>query len=141
MDAIKILQPIIIMGLHTLIITIYMFITRISAMKKLKIHPEKGQDTSNLKLLLPAEVNRISNNYNHLFEQPTLFYAVVLLIALLGHVDTLSVICAWSYVAVRVIHSLIQITIDRVLIRFYLFLFSWLILAAMLIKEAKIIFF
>lgn len=141
MEAIKILQPVIAMGLLTIVIAFYMIITRVSAMKRLKVHPQKGQDTRELKLLLPHEVNKISNNYNHLFEQPTLFYVVALTIAVLGHVDFINVICAWSYVGLRIAHSLVQITVDRVMLRFSFFLLSWIALAVLVVKEAMVMLF
>jgi hypothetical protein len=129
-----------VMLLLTLVMAIWMYLTRVSAMKRLRIHPQKGQDTSKLKDLLPDEVTRISNNYNHLFEQPTVFYAVVLVIALLGHVDQVHIICAWVYTGLRIVHSLIQATVDKVYARFIVFVLSWIVLAVILIRESITIF-
>ncbi|GLX76868.1 membrane protein [Thalassotalea insulae] len=140
MEAIAILQPVFVVALLTVVITFRMYITRVSTMKKLRIHPQKAQDTSHLKALLPDEVNRVANNYNHLFEQPTLFYVVCLAIALLGHVDSFFVICAWLYAGLRIAHSIVQVTVDFVLARFSLFVLSWLVLAAMIIKESLAVF-
>lgn len=140
MEAKLILQPVFVVGLLTVVMTIWMFLTRIPAMSKLKIHPQKGQDTSKLRDLLPKEVTRISNNYNHLFEQPTLFYAVAISIAVLGHVDPLHVGCAWAYATLRISHSIIQATIDFVLVRFIIFILSWIVLSIMVIREALIVF-
>lgn len=140
MEASLILQPVFVVGLLTLVMTFWMFLTRIPAMSKLKIHPQQGQDTKALCKLLPSEVTRISNNYNHLFEQPTLFYAVAISIALLGHVDSVHITCAWIYAVLRIAHSLIQATIDLVLARFTIFLLSWFALAIMLIREAISVF-
>jgi len=140
MEAILILQPVFVVALLTLVMTIWMFVTRVPAMYRLKIHPQKGQDTNHLRELLPKEVSRISNNYNHLFEQPTLFYAVAISIALLGHVDQVHITCAWVYAFLRILHSLIQATIDRVMIRFYIFILSWIVLAVMLVRESLLVF-
>jgi len=140
MEAKLILQPVLVVGLLTVVMTIWMFLTRIPAMSKLKIHPQKGQDTNKLRDLLPKEVSRISNNYNHLFEQPTLFYAVAISIAMLGHVDSLHISCAWLYAALRVSHSLVQATIDLVLARFTIFILSWLVLSVMVIRETLVVF-
>jgi hypothetical protein len=140
MEASAILQPVFVVGLLTVVMTVWMFATRVPAMKKLGIAPHKGQDTSKLKELLPSEVNRVSNNYNHLFEQPTLFYAVAIAIAVLGHVDALHVYCAWAYAGLRIGHSLVQATLDVVMIRFVLFLLSWLVLAIMIIREMMLVF-
>ncbi|MEW6989768.1 MAPEG family protein [Colwelliaceae bacterium 6441] len=140
MPASAILQPVFALALLTLIITFWMYITRVSAMKKLRIHPQKAQNTSDLKALLPQEVNRISNNYNHLFEQPTLFYVVCISIAVLGHVDGFFVVCAWLFVGLRIAHSIVQTTVDIVMKRFTLFLLSWLVLAIMIIRESIMLF-
>ncbi|RRJ82901.1 MAPEG family protein [Aestuariirhabdus litorea] len=140
MDAHLILQPVFVVGLLTLAMALWMLVTRIPTMTRMKIHPQEAQNTSKLVDLLPAEVTRISNNYNHLFEQPTLFYAVAIAIALLGHVDTLHLVCAWAYAGLRILHSLVQATIDRVMIRFSLFILSWIALAIMLVREALAVF-
>ena len=140
MEAKLILQPVFVVGLLTVVMTIWMFVTRIPAMSKLKIHPQKGQDTSKLRDLLPKEVSRVSNNYNHLFEQPTLFYAVAISIAVLGHVDSLHIGCAWAYAVLRISHSIVQATIDLVMARFILFILSWLVLIVMVIREALAVF-
>ncbi len=140
MGSVAIFQPLFVVALLSVVVTIRMYFTRVSTMKKLKIHPQKAQDTKDLKALLPKEVNRVSNNYNHLFEQPTLFYAITIAIAVLGHVDIFYVSCAWIYAILRILHSLVQVTVDIVMIRFVLFVCSWLVLAAMIIKEALVVF-
>lgn len=136
MDAAAILQPLFVLALLTVVMTGWMFLTRIPTMKRLGVHPQKGQDTVKLRDHLPPEVNRVSNNYNHLFEQPTLFYAVVIAIALLNHVDTVHVICAWAYVGLRIVHSLVQATVDIVMMRFGVFILSWLVLIVMIVRES-----
>ncbi len=140
MEAKLILQPVFVVALLTVVMTVWMFFTRVPTMSKLRIHPQKGQDTHKLRELLPKEVARVSNNYNHLFEQPTLFYAVAVSIAVLGHVDSLHIYCAWAYAILRICHSLIQATIDFVLARFTLFILSWLALSIMVFREALVIF-
>lgn len=140
MNASLILQPVFVVGLLTLAMTIWMFVTRVPAMHRLKIDPQASQDSSKLLELLPKEVTRVSNNYNNLFEQPTLFYAVAISIAVLGHVDSLHLICAWAFAGLRVAHSLVQATFDRVVVRFSFFILSWVALATMIIRETLSIF-
>jgi hypothetical protein len=140
MQASAILQPMFVVALLTVAITIYMIATRIPAMGKRKIDPQLAQTPSNLHNLLPPELMRISNNYNHLFEQPTLFYAVVISIALLGHTDSVNVSCAWAYAGLRIVHSLVQVTVDNVTIRFGAFLLSWIVLGTMVVREALALF-
>ncbi len=140
MNATLILQPVFVVGLLTVVMTVWMYLTRIPAMYKLKIHPQKAQDTNVLRDLLPKNITRISNNYNHLFEQPTLFYAVTISIAVLEHVDELHITCAWIYAVLRIVHSLIQATIDRVFARFIVFLSSSLVLSFMVVRESFVLF-
>ena len=140
MQATAILQPVIVIGVLTLVMALWMLVTRIPAMNRAGIDPQQAQDTSKLLDLLPPEITRVSNNYNHLFEQPTLFYAVAISIAVLGHVDALHVQCAWAYTILRIAHSLVQATIDIVMLRFTLFLLSWAALATMVVREALAIF-
>jgi hypothetical protein len=134
MEASAILQPVIVMGLLTLVMTVWMYATRIPAMSKAGIDPQTARDTSNLKSLPPA-VTQVADNYNHLFEQPTLFYAVALAIAAMGHVDALHVACAWAFAGLRVAHSLVQATVNVVAIRFSLFSLAWIALGIMLVRE------
>jgi hypothetical protein len=141
MNISAILQPVFVVALLSMVMAIWMYITRVSAMKKLRIHPQKGKDTSKLKDLLPEEVTRISNNYNHLFEQPTLFYAVAISIAVLGHVDVIHIYSAWAYAILRILHSIVQATVDIVMLRFSIFIGSWIALSIMIIHEAIKLFF
>lgn len=136
MAAELILQPVFVVGLLTMVITIWMYVTRIHAMYRLGIAPQQAQDAHKIRELLPIEVSRISNNYNNLFEQPVLFYVVAICITLLGHVDALHIGCAWAYAILRIIHSAIQATIDWVIARFCVFILSWVVLSIMLIREA-----
>lgn len=140
MEAALILQPVLVVSLLTVLMTVWVFFTRIPTMVKLKIHPQKAQDTRRLQELLPKKVTRVSNNYNNLFEQPTLFYAVAIIIAVLGHVDMVHVVCAWTYASLRIVHSLIQATVDIVMARFIVFLLSWLVLMVMVIRESFTVF-
>ena len=141
MNVSAILQPVFVVALLSMVMTILMYITRVSAMKKLRIHPQRAKDTGKLKDLLPEEVTRISNNYNHLFEQPTLFYAVAISIAVLGHVDAIHIYSAWVYAILRILHSIVQATVDIVMLRFSLFLGSWIALSIMIIHESITLFF
>jgi hypothetical protein len=136
MEASSILQPMFVVAVLTVAMFLWMMATRLPAMTQRQIDPQLAQTTSKLHDLLPPEIMRISNNYNHLFEAPTLFYAVCIGIAVLGHVDAFNVGCAWAYAGLRVVHSLVQATIDIVTVRFTFFLLSWIALGAMTIREA-----
>jgi hypothetical protein len=85
--------------------------------------------------VFPSKVERFADNYNHLWEQPTLFYAVVLVIWALSHTDSTHLIAAWTYCGLRCAHSIVQVTINHVWVRFSLFILSWVALATMLVRE------
>jgi hypothetical protein len=140
MEASAILQPVFVVGLLTVVMMIWMLATRVPEMSRRGIDPQQAQDTSRMRDLLPPEIMRVSNNYNHLFEQPTLFYAVAISIAALGLVDSLHVYCAWAYAILRIAHSLVQATVDIVMIRFGLFLLSWIALGLMTVRGALSVF-
>ena len=90
----------------------------------------RGQD---LESVLPPRVMWKSHNYTHLMEQPTLFYAVVMILALAGAAPV-DVRLAWGYVGLRIVHSLYQATVNRVAVRFGLFLLATLCLIALAVR-------
>jgi hypothetical protein len=88
---------------------------------------------------LPAQVRWKADNYDHLMQQPTLFYAVILTLALLDAGTGLNVALAWLYVALRIAHSLVQAIVNVVLIRFALFIAGSLVLLAMTVRAALMV--
>jgi len=138
-DATAILQPVLAMALLTTVMMIWMYATRIPAMQAAGIEPNDARDDGALDRL-PPHAKWPADNYNHLFEQPTLFYAVALAIAVLGHVDAVHVACAWLFTAARVAHSLVQATVNIIMLRFSIFAISWLALAVMVVREALAVF-
>ena len=84
---------------------------------------------------LPGAFRNITDNYNHLFEQPTLFYAVVVYIFLAEHTDSTHVLLAWTFVGFRVAHSLVQVTSNWVPLRIVCFVLSGACLLAMVVRE------
>ena len=82
---------------------------------------------------LPAKVRWKADNYNHLMEQPTLFYAVALVLAISGAGTGLSVTLAWSYVGLRVLHSLVQALTNKIEVRFAVFVVSSLFLLGLVV--------
>lgn len=135
MEPNAILGPVILLGLLTLIVFFWMYILRIPAMNRINMDPQKAQHTSDL-ASLPNPARQVGDNYNHLFEQPVLFYAIVFVIWASGHVDALHVYLAWGVALLRVAHTLIQCTYNQVMHRFGVFALSWLLLGAMIVREA-----
>ncbi len=113
-----ILLPIVALVLWTLVMQGWMVITRVPAMNAAKIDISAAERTSELADKLPKSVQWKADNYNHLMEQPTIFYAVALAIALAGAGDGLNLILAWIYVGLRVVHSFIHVTTNKVPLRF-----------------------
>ena len=73
---------------------------------------------------LPPQVRWKADNYNHLLEQPTLFYALAISLALLGVQTQIGLMLAWVYVFLRIGHSLVQALINKIEVRFLLFALS-----------------
>lgn len=120
-----ILLPAAVLVAWSLVMWLWMLATRIPAMQRARMDPQKAVHTGgNTWDALPMEVRQVADNYNHLMEQPTIFYAIVLIAAVAGTAGAVDVGLAWAYVAVRIAHSLWQATRNIVMIRFYLFVAS-----------------
>ena len=135
----EILAPVTALLLLSCVMWAWMYITRIPAVKAagMKLDPNlpKGQQMSELS----ARVRWKADNYNHLLEQPTLFYAVALTLALLGAGEGLNVTLAWCYVGLRVAHSLQQSLWNKIEVRFVLFFLSSLVLIALVLRAAMLL--
>ena len=131
MDQISLLTPVLILILWTFIIFLIMAFGRVRFMN----NPQDAAHSKDYKDQLPAWVNRASDNYNHLFEQPVAFYAVTLSIFLINDFDNLIVQLAWAYVLIRIIHSFVQIMVNIILLRFLLFALGWLNIAYMALSQ------
>ncbi len=131
MNQTSLLTPVFILVLWTFAITAIMAYGRVKFTKD----PQDAAHTKDLKGLMPAWVERTSDNYNHLFEQPVAFYVVTLSIALINNIETLMVQLAWAFVVIRIIHSLIQLTLNIVLLRFFVFATGWIIIAYMALSQ------
>jgi hypothetical protein len=126
MDGMTILQPVVALGAWTMVMWFWMYATRIPALNAAKVDldeivldPDKSLDS-----VLPPQVQWKAHNYNHLHESPTVFYAVALALALIHKGDGITAQIAWVYVALRVIHSLVQATVNKVGVRFGVFAMS-----------------
>ena len=128
------LTPVLALIVWSLIVWIWMYATRLPAISAAKIPPQAARHPGSLDGL-PSGVRQVADNYNHLMEQPTIFYAMVFYVVLAGHSDQIHIYLAWAYVALRVTHSLIQNTVNIVAVRFAVFTLSTLALAAMAARE------
>lgn len=130
-----ILTPALALICWTLVVWAWMYATRIPAMQKAKIDPQAAIHPGSL-AGLPASVRVVADNYNHLHEQPTIFYALIFYTHLAGAVDSLNIALAWAYVGLRVAHSLAQIVVKIVVVRFALFMLGTLTLVALAVRNA-----
>jgi hypothetical protein len=133
-----ILQPVAALVLWSFVMWAWLYATRIPAVAGKPMDPAMTAD--DLNKLIPPQVRWKADNYNHLMEQPTLFYATALGLALAGQGDGLNLWLAWGYVALRVVHSLVQALANIILLRFGIFMVSSLALLAMAIHLAMAVF-
>lgn len=131
-----ILAPAAALVVWSLVVLVWMVVTRIGALKAAGIDLSKskpggrGQD---LQGVLPDAVNWKAHNFTHLMEQPTLFYATVVILAIAG-AGQLDVALAWAYVALRVAHSVWQATVNRIPVRLLLYALSTSALAVLAVR-------
>ncbi len=133
-----ILATVVALAAWSLVMWLWMYATRLPAMRKAKIDTFNlvGGAGSDLKAIIPPKQQWPADNYNHLHEQPTIFYAIAITHALIGTGDGVNLTIAWAYVALRVLHSLVQVLINRVIVRFTLFSLSSLCLIALTLHAA-----
>ncbi len=142
MIGMDVLKPVVALAVWTMVMWVWMYATRIPAMKPagLDSATKVGGTGKDFDGLLPDRVQWVSHNYNHLHEAPTVFYAVALTLALIGQGDGLAATLGWTYVGLRVAHSLQQVLFNRVIVRFALFAFSSFTLMALVALAARAVF-
>jgi hypothetical protein len=142
MIGMDILQPVVALLAWTMVMWVWMYATRIPAMNKAGIDAKNlvGSNGASLREKLPDSISWKADNYNHLHEAPTLFYAVAIVLAIIGAGDGFNTQLAWAYVGLRVAHSIVQATNNRVIVRFALFALSSLVLMALILHAAIAVF-
>jgi len=137
-----ILAPVVALVAWSLVMLVWLVVARTSAMKGADpaALSKPGLRGSDLEDVLPAKAQWPAHNYNHLMEQPTLFYAIALLLALVGAGDGINMYLAWGYVVLRVIHSLVQCTINNLGMRFMFWMLSSLVLIVMTVRAGMLVF-
>lgn len=137
-----IIQPVVALLVWSTVMWVWLYATRLPAMARARIDGLKMVGSTGKGLrddLVAAGEERaswVADNYNHLMEQPTVFYAVALALAFMGQGSGFNATIAWAYVALRVAHSLVQVTVNRVAVRFGLFVLSNLALAMLVLHAA-----
>lgn len=138
-----ILQPVVALLAWTMVMWLWLYATRLPAMfADPKIDPNTmvGSTGASLRAQLPERVNWKADNFNHLHEGPTVFYAVAIVLAIIGQGDGFNLWLAWAYVAFRVAHSIVQATWNFVPVRFALYALSGLCLIALILHAAIAVF-
>jgi len=136
-----IFAPAIVLVLWSLFMLGWLAITRLPAMARAGVELTKivGSRGANLEGVVPDRVNWKAHNYAHLMEQPTLFYATVVILGVVGAGEGANLQLAWAYVGLRVVHSIVQATWNRVAVRFTLFSLSTAALLVLAINAARAI--
>ena len=142
MIGMEILKPVIVLAAWTMVMWLWMYITRLPAFGAAKIDSKNmvGGIGADLDALLPKKVQWIAHNYNHLHEAPTVFYAVALVLAMIGQGDGFNSTIAWAYVGLRIVHSLVQALSNRIIVRFGIFVLSSLALMMLVAHAAMALF-
>lgn len=135
-----ILQPLVALVLWTFVMWAWLYATRIPAMRKANAPMDPALTLADLNSFIPPRVRWKADNYNHLMEQPTLFYAVVIALALIGQGGGWNLALAWTYMGLRVVHSLVQATVNLILLRWALFMLASIALLALAIRLAIAVF-
>lgn len=138
----EILKPVVVLVAWSLVMLLWLVVVRLPAMRRAGIDLTKvrGGNSGTLDSMIPQAAQWPAHNYIHLMEQPTLFYAVAVVLALTGAGDGVNATIAWAYVALRIAHSIVQATFNRVAVRFVLFGLSTLALIALTLHAAMAVF-
>ncbi len=138
----EILQPVAVLIAWSLVMWLWLYATRLPAMRRAKIDATKlvGTTGKDVAAAVPPSVQWKADNYNHLMEQPTIFYAVALLLAVAGAGGGSNAALAWAYVGLRIAHSLVQATSNRVIVRFALHIFGTIPLIMLAARALGVVF-
>ena len=131
-----IVLPVMVLAGWTIVVWAWMLIVRLPALRAagVKLGKLRGGTGRNAAGIVPDAVQWKADNYNHLHEAPTVFYAVALGLAIIGHGDGLNAQLAWLYVGLRIGHSLIQTVWNKVIWRLAVYIASQLVIAALVIS-------
>ena len=139
MEYSPILVPVVALVAWTLVVMLWRMVARRRAFAQLGINwgnMPRGSRGANLDGRAPEECQWPSHNYNHLMEQPTIFYAIALTLALMDFGGSINLLLAWGYVVFRILHSIVQSTVNIVAIRFPLVALATLCLVGLTVHAA-----
>ena len=135
--SIQLIQPVVALVIWSMVMWLWMYITRLPSIASTKMEMDSNAPAGVQMSQLPANVRWKADNYNHLMEQPTVFYAIVLSLALLGAATEVNIYAAWVYVGLRVVHSLVQALVNKIELRFVIFSLSNIPLVILIFNAAS----
>ena len=139
-ETMEILKPVVMLLILSCVMLLWLYATRIPAILKLDTELDPTLPSGTQMSQLPYRVRWKADNYNHLLEQPVLFYAAAITLAVLGEGNGLNATLAWIYVGLRVVHSVFQATVNKIPIRFMLFALSSIVLIVLVARLALVVF-
>jgi len=137
-----ILKPVAVLIAWSLVMLVWTLVVRAPALKKAGIDINKvvGGKPGGLDGVIDEKAQWPAHNYMHLMEQPTIFYAAAMVIALTGTGNGINAWIAWGYVGLRVVHSILQATVNIIRYRFMLFALSTICLVALSLHALMAVF-
>jgi|CXWL01.1.fsa_nt_gi hypothetical protein len=129
------IAPVVALVAWSLVMLVWLYATRIPGMRKAGVTPNDPRGKAAMDLL-PVGARNVANNYNHLMEQPTLFYAICFALQLLEQTHAINIGLAWTYVVLRIVHSVFQATVNIVPVRFLIFVLSTIVLGMLTFHAA-----
>ncbi|WP_323844724.1 MAPEG family protein [Microbulbifer magnicolonia] len=139
-DQSPILAPVVALVAWSLLMWLWMYATRLPAIQRAHMTLDSQAPRGEQMNALPAAVRWKADNYNHLMEQPTIFYAIALALALMGEGSGSNLLLAWGYVVTRVVHSLFQALVNKIEVRFGIFVLSTLMLFGLTFNALRSLF-
>ena len=139
-----ILGPAAVLVLWSLVVLGWLVLTRFPAFAQAGVDlgdVPRGARYADVEQNMPAKINWVSHNYAHLMEQPTIFYAVIAVLAIAGDASTVNLSAAWTYTGLRVVHSLWQGLVNIVKVRVMIFTLSTLCLWVLAVNAVRITLF
>lgn len=130
----EIFEPVLALMIVTMLVWFLLLYRRLSFAMANRISAEKMNTPQKVKDLLPEKAMAPAYNLANLFELPVLFYALCVYLFLAGLVDNTFILMAWCYFGLRLVHSIVHCSYNKVMHRFAAYLFSSLLLWVMLFR-------
>lgn len=130
----NIFMPVLAMMLLTMLVWITLLYRRLSTAMSNGIAADRLNTPEKVKELLPEKAMAPAYNLANLFELPVLFYVLSVYLSISNLVDSLFITCAWAFFALRLAHSLIHCSYNKVMHRFAAYLLSSALLWFMLLR-------